>query len=75
MNSSDLLLCLFLLAQAEFIEVQDGWIVESPLDDVDGVDDRGFGRRFSWLGSSLLAARQGESPLSVAQFHVAIDHR
>ena len=49
-------------AQAQLIGVHNRRVVQTPLNDIDGVDDRGFSRSFARFNDALLAGFQIQLP-------------
>ena len=68
--------CLTLPAgERQFIKVEHGGIVKTPLDDVGGFDDRSLCRRGAGFDDGLLAGYESKLALGVAQIDCAIEQR
>ena len=66
---------LFVRVEVKFVHVQHAGIVEAPLNDVDGIDDRRPDRRLTGINHALLSAPELNCAESVGQVHFAVEHR
>ena len=60
-------------AQTQFIDVEHARVIETPLNDVDGVDDCSLGWRLARFDRGLLARDKVQRALLVAQVHGPIE--
>ena len=65
----------FRCAPGQLLRIEQPWIIEAPLYDIDGVDDGRFARWQAAFDGALLAAFQVYRPQCIGEVHRSIEHR